>query len=144
MAEKSDTSAFTTSVRRPRACTSPATPSAAAWSTSARTMSIPPSASASTMPRPMPLPAPVTTATLPPMSLIGRSLWPGPPRPSTLGQDGQDGVDMSEAVIRWGAWYEDRDLHLAFPDSWDVEVCLPADGPDIGDRGIAAAFAAPF
>jgi len=48
------------------------------------------------------------------------------------------------ASIRFGAWYDDRDLELAFPGDWDITLCPPADGPDIGDEGIARAFANPI
>lgn len=51
---------------------------------------------------------------------------------------------MTEVSIRWGAWYEDTDLPLAFPDSWDVSLCAPRDGDDIGDEGVRASFASPF
>ena len=50
----------------------------------------------------------------------------------------------STADIRFGAWYDDRDVTLTFPDRWQVETCPPADGPDIGQAGIAAAFANPI
>ncbi|MBW2425433.1 MAG: DUF2088 domain-containing protein [Deltaproteobacteria bacterium] len=50
----------------------------------------------------------------------------------------------NRASIRFGAWYDDRDLNLDFPEGWQVETCSPRDGPDIGDEGIAAAFAEPF
>jgi nickel-dependent lactate racemase len=48
------------------------------------------------------------------------------------------------ATIRWGAWFDDRELTLDFPDGWELDFCPPADGPDIGEAGIAAAFAQPF
>jgi nickel-dependent lactate racemase len=48
------------------------------------------------------------------------------------------------ARIRWGAWYDDRELELDFPAGYEVSTCAPADGPDIGEAGIAAAFAAPI
>ena len=44
------------------------------------------------------------------------------------------------ARVRWGAWYDDRELELDFPAGYEVLTCSPADGPDIGDAGIAAAF----
>ena len=50
----------------------------------------------------------------------------------------------NSAAIRLGAWYDDRDLELAFPDAWEVELCPPADGPDIGRSGIARAFTNPI
>jgi nickel-dependent lactate racemase len=49
-----------------------------------------------------------------------------------------------KATIRWGAWFDDRELTLDFPPQWEVDFCPPADGPDIGAAGIADAFAAPF
>jgi nickel-dependent lactate racemase len=48
------------------------------------------------------------------------------------------------STIRWSAWYGDRDLPLPFPDGWTVHQCAPADAPDIGDAGVAAAFAEPI
>ena len=48
------------------------------------------------------------------------------------------------AAIRLGAWRGDRDVPLDFPEGWTVERCLPRDGPDIGEAGVAAAFANPF
>lgn len=50
----------------------------------------------------------------------------------------------NSAAIRFGAWYDDRDLELAFPDAWQVDPCPPADGPDIGAGGVARAFANPI
>jgi nickel-dependent lactate racemase len=59
--------------------------------------------------------------------------------------DGSDSiVPPRSAPIRIGAWYDDRDLELDFPDDWDVLSCPPADGPDIGPTGIEAAFASPI
>jgi nickel-dependent lactate racemase len=51
---------------------------------------------------------------------------------------------MSEVSIRWGAWYEDTDLPLQFPSTWDVTRCAPTDAEDIGDDGIRASFAVPI
>ena len=48
------------------------------------------------------------------------------------------------ASIRWGAWYDDSELTLDFPAGYEVLSCPPADGPDIGEAGIAAAFASPI
>jgi len=50
---------------------------------------------------------------------------------------------MSDAVIRWAAWYGDHDLPLAMPPGWTLISCPPRDGPDIGEAGIAASFARP-
>jgi nickel-dependent lactate racemase len=51
---------------------------------------------------------------------------------------------MSDAVIRWAAWYGDHDLTLEMPAGWTVIPCPPHDGPDIGTAGIAASFANPI
>ena len=51
---------------------------------------------------------------------------------------------MTTAAVRWGAWFDDRELELDFPTGWEIDLCRPADGPDIGDSGIAAAFANPI
>jgi lactate racemase len=51
---------------------------------------------------------------------------------------------VSTAEVRWGAWFDDDTLTLDFPSGWTVDVCRPADGPDIGAEGIAAAFANPI
>src|SRR6516165_7575626 len=52
-------------------------------------------------------------------------------------------MGTATALIRWGAWAADEDLALAFPDGWSITMCPPADAPDIGADGVAAAFAAP-
>ena len=51
---------------------------------------------------------------------------------------------MTTATIRWGAWFDDRELELDFPTGWEIDLCRPADGPDVGAEGIAAAFANPI
>src|SRR6185437_66294 len=56
----------------------------------------------------------------------------------------RQGPRAVNARIRWGAWYDDRELELDFPAGYEVSTCAPADGPDIGEAGIAAAFAAPI
>lgn len=48
------------------------------------------------------------------------------------------------ATIRFGAWYDDRDLPLDFPETWTVESCPPNDGPDVGEAGLDRAFEAPI
>lgn len=60
----------------------------------------------------------------------------------TTGSPAGDGP--RKAAIRIGAWYDDRDLELDFPDAWQVEFCPPADGPDIGAAGVEAAFENPI
>src|SRR5215472_11546872 len=52
-------------------------------------------------------------------------------------------MGTATARIRWAAWAGDEDLALTFPDGWAVQTCPPADATDIGDEGVAAAFAAP-
>jgi hypothetical protein len=52
--------------------------------------------------------------------------------------------DDGRALLRWGAWFGDRDIELDLPPGWDVTTWPPVDGPDIGPDGIAAAFAAPI
>lgn len=47
------------------------------------------------------------------------------------------------ASIRFGAWYDDRDLTVSFPADWQLDLCPPNDGPEIGAEGVAAAFAHP-
>ncbi|MCU1374546.1 MAG: hypothetical protein JWO68_1832 [Actinomycetia bacterium] len=51
---------------------------------------------------------------------------------------------MPHATIRWGAWFEDADVVLDFPDGWSVQQCDPTDGPDLSAAEIAAAIAAPI
>jgi nickel-dependent lactate racemase len=51
---------------------------------------------------------------------------------------------MAYATIRWGAWFEDADVVLDFPDGWSVQQCDPADAPDLGPDAIATAIAAPI
>jgi nickel-dependent lactate racemase len=50
---------------------------------------------------------------------------------------------MPSGTIRWGAWYDDIDVELAFPDGWTVEQCDPHDAPDMEAAAIAAAIADP-
>ncbi len=52
--------------------------------------------------------------------------------------------ESQEVEIRFGAWYDDRDLPLRFPAEWNLELCPPRDAPDIGEAGIEAAFANPI
>ena len=40
----------------------------------------------------------------------------------------------------WGAWRGDRQLPLTFPDGWQPVWLAPDDGPELDDRGIAAAL----
>jgi hypothetical protein len=54
------------------------------------------------------------------------------------------GVGGTSTTIRWGAWFGDHDVELAFPEGWHVTPCPPHDGPDIGPDGIAAAFEEPI
>ena len=51
---------------------------------------------------------------------------------------------MPSATIRWGAWFEDTDIALAFPEGWDVTTCPPADAPDMTAHEVAAAIASPI
>jgi nickel-dependent lactate racemase len=51
---------------------------------------------------------------------------------------------MPHATIRWGAWFEDAEVVLDFPDGWSVQQCDPADAVDLGPDEVAAAIAAPI
>lgn len=51
---------------------------------------------------------------------------------------------MPSATIRWGAWFDDTDVVLDFPEAWSVQQCDPADAPDLAPAAIAAAIAAPI
>ena len=53
---------------------------------------------------------------------------------------------VGEKTVRipWAAFFGDTELELAFPAEWDVAVYPPADGLDIGEDGIAQAFANPI
>ncbi|MFK7897719.1 MAG: lactate racemase domain-containing protein [Myxococcota bacterium] len=53
-------------------------------------------------------------------------------------------AEKQEVEIRFGAWYADRDLPLSMPAAWDVELCPPKDGAEIGASGVEAAFANPI
>lgn len=53
-------------------------------------------------------------------------------------------VRTPTATIRWSAWFDDRDLELAFPEGWTVHTCAPADGPDVGDGAVRAALNSPI
>ncbi len=48
------------------------------------------------------------------------------------------------AWIRWGCWYEERDLPLPFPKGWQVWQCNPFGGKGIGEAGLRKAFANPI
>jgi lactate racemase len=54
-----------------------------------------------------------------------------------------DGLPQ-RCLIRWSAWFEDTELELTFPPEWSIELCSPADGPDIGAHGVAEAFTRPI
>jgi lactate racemase len=60
--------------------------------------------------------------------------------------DLEAGTSLSgtSVLIRWAAWFGDGDRELAFPPDWTVTRCAPADGPEIGDAGVAEAFAKPI
>ena len=51
---------------------------------------------------------------------------------------------MPSGTIRWGAWFDDADVVLPFPDGWQVQQCNPRDAPDMGAEEIAAAVASPI
>ncbi len=55
-------------------------------------------------------------------------------------------TDLTKSIarIRWSSFYEDRDVELTFPSTWDVQVCAPEGGDDIGEKGIEAAFDNPI
>ena len=40
------------------------------------------------------------------------------------------------AWLRWGCWYAEKNLPLAFPKRWQVLMCLPQGGKDIGEAGL--------
>ena len=73
-------------------------------------------------------------------------------RPALYCRPGKQGGPTKMAVatrgttvgIPWAAYFGDTTFELHFPDGWDVAVHPPADGPDIGDEGIARAFASPI
>src|SRR6266852_495706 len=48
------------------------------------------------------------------------------------------------ARVPWACWFGDTMLDLPLPSEWDVRLYPPADGPDIGEEGIAHAFANPI
>ncbi|MFA0761072.1 MAG: hypothetical protein HZLCBSQH_001176 [Candidatus Fervidibacterota bacterium] len=48
------------------------------------------------------------------------------------------------AWLRWGCWYAEKNLPLAFPKRWQVLMCLPQGGKDIGEAGLKAAFERPI
>ena len=54
-------------------------------------------------------------------------------------------VKEDQAVrVPWASWFGDYEIELAFPADWQVEVCSPPGGPDIGEEGIRQAFANPI
>jgi len=58
--------------------------------------------------------------------------------------DTKTALKEATATIRWGSWFGDRDLELAFPSGWQVETFGPADGEAMSDSQIEAAFANPI
>ena len=51
---------------------------------------------------------------------------------------------MTKVRMPWHAWYGDEWLELSFSPSWQVQICWPADAPDIGQEGIKDAFENPI
>ena len=49
---------------------------------------------------------------------------------------------MKTISVPWGMWYGGT-FEMTFPESWQVQVAQMRGGPEIGDAGIRAAFAAP-
>jgi lactate racemase len=46
--------------------------------------------------------------------------------------------------VPWAAYFGDSIMDLTFPEEWHVRVYPSTDGPDIGEEGIAQAFASPI
>lgn len=46
--------------------------------------------------------------------------------------------------VPWAAYFGDTIMELTFPEDWQVRVYPSTDGPDIGEEGIAQAFANPI
>jgi nickel-dependent lactate racemase len=51
---------------------------------------------------------------------------------------------MKTVFIPWSAWYNTRKFDLSFPDDWEVTVAEMKGGSEIGETGIALAFANPI
>lgn len=64
-----------------------------------------------------------------------RSQWGVPEAPSLRG---------TTARVPWAAWFGDSLHALDLPAEWDVRLYPPRDGPDVGEEGIARAFANPI
>jgi len=47
-------------------------------------------------------------------------------------------------TVPYGAWYDDKNLKLTFPDSWTVHYCPPADAPEVSEKDIIEALSNPF
>jgi hypothetical protein len=62
-------------------------------------------------------------------------VWGTPAFPSLSG---------TTAYVPWASWFGDSMFAMELPAGWDVAVYPPADGPDIGDGGVASAFANPI
>src|SRR5260370_40208532 len=61
--------------------------------------------------------------------------WGTPESPSIRG---------TTARVPWACWFGDTVFDLPFPATWDVQLHPPADAPDVGEEGIAQAFANPI
>jgi hypothetical protein len=53
-------------------------------------------------------------------------------------------LDGTTAYVPWAAWFGDVMFPMPLPAGWDVQLYPPAHGPDIGEDGIAQAFANPI
>ena len=51
---------------------------------------------------------------------------------------------MKTVSIPWSAWYNTRKLELNFPEDWEITVSEMRGGSEIGEPGIARAFANPI
>ncbi|GBC97963.1 hypothetical protein HRbin17_00458 [bacterium HR17] len=49
-----------------------------------------------------------------------------------------------QAWVRWGCWYGDKDVALPLLPRWQVKMCLPQGGKEIGDAGLRRAFDHPI
>ncbi len=50
----------------------------------------------------------------------------------------------NRAWVRWGCWSDEKVLPLPFPARWQVFLCLPRGGRDIGEQGLQRAFDQPI
>src|SRR5215472_3578210 len=64
--------------------------------------------------------------------------------PRTWGTPESPSLQGTIASVPWAAWFGDTMHALSLPPEWDIALYPPRDAPDVGEEGIARAFANPI